>query len=98
MSISKSEARRLTRQAIEMDAQVLRGVLKLGPEEITINETDLSDWLARYANSEVILLAAAIDKAKTWDNLVKTCQQCGRDYEGESCTYCADVRARLRGN
>jgi len=99
MSISKSEARRLVKQAAEVDAHVLRGVLQISQEGATLDTIDLLEWLARHNNEEIILVAAAVSDGKfQLDDIVRTCQQCGRDYKGDYCEYCADVRARLRGD
>lgn len=97
MTVSKSEARRLAKSAIEMDAHVLRGILEIGPEGATINGTDVLAWLARYAGSDLILVAAPVGGEGWGNDEVKACRRCGRDYTGDGCLYCAEVRARLRG-
>lgn len=96
MSISKSEARKLTINVTEMGAQVLRGVLRVGPEGATINNVDVLDWLAQHAGAEIMLIATPVGHAVD-ENELKTCSQCGRDYKGETCPHCAEARARLRG-
>ena len=97
MSISKSEARRLAKNATEMGAQIVRGNVEVGVQGVTLGGRDILDWLNQYAGQEIILVAATIDKAKTWQDIDQTCQRCGRDYQGERCEYCAAARARLRG-
>jgi hypothetical protein len=96
LTVSKNEARRLAKDGLEMGAHVLRGVLKLGPDGVTVNEINITEWLARHADSELILIAVPIGKMTT-DHEIKSCRRCGRDYEGEFCPYCAEARARLRG-
>jgi hypothetical protein len=96
MAISKSDARRLSMNVSEMGGQVLRGVLTMGPEGATVNGVNVLDWLTRHAGTELILIASAVGEAVTSDD-VQTCQRCGRDFSGEKCPSCAEVRARLRG-
>ena len=96
MAISKSEARKLGKNGLEIGAQVLRGVVNVGPDGVMIDGRNISDWLAQYADAELILIAAPIEKISTEDEL-KTCLTCGRDYTGHKCPYCAEARARLRG-
>jgi len=97
MTISKTEARKLTINVAEMGARVLRGVLKIGPEGATINNIAVLDWLAQHTGAEIMLIATPVGNAVDITEL-KTCPQCGRDYKGEACPHCAEVRARLRGN
>jgi hypothetical protein len=96
MAISKSDARRLTKDATEMGAHVLRGALKVGPEGVKIGETNVLEWLAQYANSELVLIATKVGTSFIESDL-KICYTCGRDYRGDTCPYCAEARARLRG-
>ena len=97
MSLSKSEARRLAKNAAEMDANVLRGVLEFGSGGgVTINGTSLLEWLAQYADTELILVAAPVASDRFIESEIKSCHTCGRDYKGERCPYCAEARARLR--
>ena len=95
MTVSKSEARRLAKDGLEMGAHVLRGILKVGPDGVTVNETNIAEWLSRHAGSELILIAVPVGKITEGE--IKSCRQCGRDYEGEACPHCAEARARLRG-
>ncbi len=96
MAISKDEARRLAISVTEMGGQVLRGILTIGPAGATVNQIDLLQWLAEHADTEILLVAAPV--AGTGPNgELKTCQRCGRDYRGDSCPHCAEIRARLRG-
>lgn len=96
MAISKSEARKLAKNGMELGAQVVRGVLTAGPEGLTVDGKDITAWLAQHAGSEVILIAAPVEKIAI-ESQIKTCYTCGRDYKGDSCPHCATARARLRG-
>ncbi len=97
MEISKSEARQLGINAVEMGAHILRGVVTIGPNGARIDGTNVSKWLARHVDSELILIAATVGKI-TIESELKSCYTCGRDYKGETCPHCAEVRARLRGS
>lgn len=96
MAISRSDARQLAKQCAEMGARVLRGTLSVGPEGVTVDATDLAQWLAEYDGSEFIVVAAPIGRGYI-ESDVKTCYTCGRDYKGDKCPHCAEARARLRG-
>lgn len=96
MSLSKREARRLAKNAAEMDARVLRGILTIGPEGATVDGTNILEWLEQHADTELMLIAAPVADAKFIDE-VRSCHRCGRDYTGEACPHCREVRARLRG-
>jgi hypothetical protein len=96
VSVSKSDARRLAKDGAEMGAYVLRGKLTFGPDGVKVGDRDILDWLAQHADSELILVAAPIGPIPL-EKQLKTCLTCGRDYEGEACPYCSEVRARLRG-
>jgi hypothetical protein len=96
MAISKSDARKLAINVSEMGAQVLRGVLTVGPEGAKINGVDVLDWLSQHTGSEVVLIATPVGSDVSAGE-EKTCSRCGRDYRGETCPYCAEARARLRG-
>jgi hypothetical protein len=96
MAVSKSDARRLTKDATEIGGHVLRGVVKAGPEGITVGDTDLLEWLQQFNNSEVMLVGMRVEAGHIESDL-KICYTCGRDYRGDTCPYCAEARARLRG-
>ncbi len=96
MAISKSDARRLAMNSIEMGAHVLRGVLTIGPDGVKVDDTDIAEWLTEYADSELILIAAPVGPIVS-ESQVKSCYTCGRDYKGTTCPHCAEARARLRG-
>lgn len=97
MGISKSEARRLGLSAVELGAHVLRGVVTIGPDGAKIDGIDISEWLAEHADAELVLIAAQVDQLASDQDATKICYTCGRDYRGDSCPHCAEVRARLRG-
>lgn len=96
MSISKSDARRLTKEAAEIGAHVLRGILKVGPGGAKIGETNVQEWLSQYADTEMVLIVSSVGRSYI-ESDVKICYTCGRDYTADTCPYCAEARARLRG-
>ena len=96
VAISKSDARRLAKNGVEMGAYVLRGKLTIGPDGVRVNEKNILEWLAQHADAELILIAAPISHMPS-DHEIKSCFTCGRDYIGETCPHCAEARARLRG-
>jgi len=97
MAISRSEARQLAINSTKMGARVLRGILTVGPNGTTqVDGIDISEWLAQHTGAEMMLIAMLIDKP-AFENELKSCQTCGRDYKGDACPHCAKVRARLRG-
>jgi len=96
MAISKSEARKLAKDGLEMGAHVLRGVVTVGPDGVKVDDRDITEWLAQHEDSELILIAAPVGKIAI-ESEIKTCYTCGRDYPGHTCPHCAEARARLRG-
>lgn len=96
MTLSKNEARRLAKNAVELDARILRGVLKIDPEGAKLNDINIVEWLARHAGTELMLIAAPVENG-LFEDEIKSCRTCGRDYQGDRCAYCAEARARLRG-
>ncbi|HMQ54372.1 MAG TPA: hypothetical protein PKE64_01925 [Anaerolineae bacterium] len=94
MSVTKSDARRLAKEGLEVGARVLRGVLSDGPSGPMVDDKNVLEWLAQHTASEVVLIVAPIDRDLTKG--VKSCYTCGRDYEGKECPRCASARARLR--
>jgi hypothetical protein len=95
MALSKANALRLASNAMDIGAVALRGPLSLEGNEFTIGDRNLSEWLSRYADQEVIVILAPVDTNVYAE--VRQCGVCGRDYEGSECPHCAEVRARLRG-
>ncbi|MFB0546634.1 MAG: hypothetical protein ACETWB_06970, partial [Anaerolineae bacterium] len=77
--IPKASARRLATLALEMGAEVLRGPLERRDEGWAVGDTDLGEWLEKYSDCELILIAASI-REETYQ--LKTCGICGREYEG----------------
>ena len=78
---------------LDLGAGVLRGTLQNDGSRWRIGETSLDNWLHKYANQQVILIAAPIEQEQ---DPVKTCGVCGRDYVGDACPYCREARMRLR--
>ena len=96
MALTKAAALRLASHALDSGAMAVRGLLVRNERgEFLVGDRNLSEWLKRYADQEVILILAPVDTS-TYDQ-VRTCGVCGRDYEGPECPHCAEVRARLRG-
>ncbi len=96
MPVSKSDARRLTKEATEIGGHVLRGILKVDAEGAVVGDTNLLEWLQQYGDTELMLIAMPVQAAPIESDL-KICYTCGRDYRGDTCPYCAEARARLRG-
>jgi hypothetical protein len=96
MTVSKSDARRLTKDATEIGGHVLRGVVKVSPSGVTVGDTNLWEWLQQFNGSELMLVGMRVE-AGLIESELKICYTCGRDYRGDTCPYCAEARARLRG-
>ena len=95
MAIPKATALRLASNAMDSGAVALRGPLALDENgTYTIGGRNLSEWLVRYLDQQVIVILAPIDTDSPGE--VRQCGACGRDYAGSECPHCADVRARLR--
>jgi hypothetical protein len=97
MAISKDEAYRLAKIAAELNAKILRGSLQITATGPVIGDVDVLAWLKEQAGPELLLIVAPVDSLRSAATEVKSCQTCGRDYEGDSCPHCANARARLRG-
>ncbi|GAB4528295.1 MAG: hypothetical protein Kow0063_04370 [Anaerolineae bacterium] len=96
MALPKAKALRLASDAMDMGAMVVRGPLSLAEDgQFTIGSRNLTEWLGRHADQEVIIILAPIDT--NTDDEIHQCGVCGRDYQGPECPHCAQVRARLRG-
>jgi hypothetical protein len=97
MTIPKSGIQELAIRAHEMGAGVLRGPLQRLDEERgwAVGNIHLRDWLARYEDRDLILIAAVIGEER--ESPVETCRTCGREYSGSECPYCREARERLRG-
>jgi hypothetical protein len=96
MTVSKSDARRLTKDATEVGAHVLRGVLRISSQSATVGDTNLWEWLQQFKGSEFMLVGLRVEASPIESDL-KICYTCGRDYRGDTCPYCSEARARLRG-
>ena len=98
MPISRNQARQLAKSSMEMGARVLRGTLTVAEDgTVSLNHTNLAAWLTELAGQEVVLVAAPVGRGGAADDEVKSCLTCGRDYVGDACPHCAEVRSRLRG-
>ena len=96
MSIRKAIVLELATHAYELDAGVLRGVLKREQDNSwTIDGVALEEWLAPYTGQSVVLIAASLDDDRPVSTRV--CRTCGREYQGVECPHCRRVRQRLRG-
>jgi hypothetical protein len=96
MAVSKTNALRLASSAMDMGAVALRGPLSQEEDgKFTVGDRDLSEWLSRYAGQEMIVILVPVDTSDRGQ--IRQCGVCGRDYQGAECPYCAEVRARLRG-
>jgi hypothetical protein len=96
MAIPKAKALQLAGNAMDEGAVALRGPLSLEENgQYTVGDRNLSEWLSRYTDQEVIVILASIDT--TSEDEIRECGVCGRDYRGAECPHCAEVRARLRG-
>ncbi|MFQ5611453.1 MAG: hypothetical protein ACE5H9_04910 [Anaerolineae bacterium] len=96
MPVSRSDARRLATDAMNIGANVLRGTLSANGSEVLIGDTPLKDWLIQHAGREVVLIAARVALVSEEPEPI-TCPTCGYDYIGVKCPHCASARARLRG-
>lgn len=96
MALSKAAALRLAANAMDMGAIALRGPLSLDENgEFMIGDRNVSEWLGRYTGQEVVVIMAPLDTSP--HDQIRTCGVCGRDYTGDECPHCTEVRARLRG-
>lgn len=96
MSVRKASVLELATQAYELEAGVLRGVLKQEQDgSWTIEGVALDEWLASYSGKSVVLIAASLEDDRPMRTEV--CRTCGREYQGVECPHCRRVRRRLRG-
>jgi hypothetical protein len=96
MPVSRSDARRLATEAMNMGASVWRGTVALNDTEIVVGDKSIREWLARLEGQEVVLVVGRVALLSEEPEPV-TCRTCGTDYIGVECPRCADVRSRLRG-
>ncbi len=96
MTLSKANALRLTKRAMEDGALVWRGSLAQDEDgQFIVGGHNLSEWLSRSVGQEVVVVLGRIDIGE--QTQVRQCSRCGRDYEGIECPHCSQARARLRG-
>jgi len=96
MSVRKASVLELATYAYELEAGVLRGLLKKQTDgSWTIDGTPIEEWLAAYTGQEIVLIAASLQDERPMKS--KVCRTCGREYEGIECPHCRRVRRRLRG-
>jgi hypothetical protein len=95
MNISRTDALNLSTAAYEIGADILRGLLEK-PSATSgwmIGDTSLDEWLKKYKGQELIVIVAPVGSPSATK---QTCGTCGREYSGHQCTYCQEVRQRLR--
>ncbi|HLF25960.1 MAG TPA: hypothetical protein VJG32_06465 [Anaerolineae bacterium] len=95
MSLRKAAVLDLASAAYEVDAEVKRGVLKNVDGRWTVSEQEINDWLKRFENHEVVLIAASLSDEKPIEP--RLCRTCGREFVGVECPHCRAARIRLRG-
>ena len=96
MSVSRSDARKLSMDAAKMGATTLGGLLVKNGDRFFINKTDVTQHLENLLQQNVVLVIGTVhDDVK---ERLRTCLTCGRDYTGSECPRCANVRSRLRGS
>ncbi len=93
----KASIRELAAAAHELDSGVLEGSLHRDPEtgEWMVGQTQLSAWLERYDEEEIVLISISLDDDRPMP--VKVCRTCGTEYRGPYCPRCRRARIRLRG-
>jgi len=96
MSVRKASVLELATYAYELEAGVLRGVLRREADGAwMVDKTPLEEWLARYAGQTMVLIAASLEDDRPMER--KNCGICGKKYEGLECPDCSRARRRLRG-
>ncbi len=95
-AVRKAALRELAAAAYELDARVVEGELRRGPQgEWSVGETALNDWLTEFAGQRIYVIVAALDDERPLP--VKVCRTCGTEYTGMECPRCREARIRLRG-
>jgi hypothetical protein len=92
--VQKTSAQRLAGMALDLGASAVRGALVQKDSCWKVGDTNLGEWLGKYAGQQIILIAAVLDEES---EPPKTCGVCGRDFVGEECPHCREARRRLRG-
>ncbi|MGD9099446.1 MAG: hypothetical protein PVF45_03125 [Anaerolineae bacterium] len=96
MSIRKASVLELATYAYELEAGVLRGVLRRGPNGTwMVDDTPLDEFLTAYTGQSMVFIAASLEDERPMQ--LKTCRICGRQYRGIECADCSRARRRLRG-
>lgn len=94
----KASIRELISDAYRLEARVTQGRLHRNPEDgrWMIGGTNLNEWFDRQAGEDVSLLLIPTESRERGAE-TRTCRTCGRQYSGSYCSYCRQVRRRLRG-
>lgn len=96
MSVRKASVLELATYAYELEAGVLRGVLRREQDgSWMVDDTPLEEWLGAYAGQSMVLIAASLEDERPMEP--KTCRICGQKYRGLECPDCSRARRRLRG-
>ena len=96
MSVSQKDAHRVLADAAKTGAKVLGGQLSMRDGSFIINQTDVNELLESLIGQNVFLVVGSVE-VDAPENELRTCLTCGRDYVGQECPRCANVRSRLRG-
>jgi hypothetical protein len=96
-SYRRASIRELASAAYELDSTVAEGRLGRGTEDgrWMLNDTELSEWLAKYEGQEIVVIVASLEDDRPVPP--KICRTCGADYVGIECPRCREARIRLRG-
>ena len=96
MSIRKASVLELATYAYELEAGVMRGVLKQEEDgSWTVGDKPLGEWLKTYQDKSMVFIAASLEDDRPM--APKNCRICGRQYRGVECPDCSRARRRLRG-
>ena len=93
----KASIRELASAAYELESGVVEGRLKRDAEggRWMVGDTQLNEWLDRYAGQQIVLIVASLDDNRPVPH--KVCRTCGTEYVGIECPRCREARIRLRG-
>ena len=74
MALSKENALRLAANAMDMGAVALRGPLSVEEDGgYIVGDRDLSEWLNRYANQQIVVILAQWTQAPTIRSVYAAC-------------------------
>jgi hypothetical protein len=95
MDISRTDALNLSTTAYEMGADILRGLLERSSATSgwVIGDSSLDEWLEAHKGQELIVILASVGSTSASKRI---CGTCGREYYGNQCPHCREVRQRLR--